>query len=166
MDALVPARGTSPPLVAALTALFNTHVRPSTLDQRTWLKAWLGWRAVLSLATVHRCLHSILPMDRQTLHCMLWELVQLQCLFPVIKGVITCIQSQHRFFRLTFPISAAGDYTSLTVMLSLFQGLQWKITFPMHRDLVVELLSINTPSLAVRRNCLAGALCSMCLMLM
>ena len=161
---LAPARGAGPAPLDALAALFDTHVRPSALAPRTRVKAWLGWRAVLSWAAAHWCLHRIMPMDKQTFHALLWELLQLQCSFLVIKGIINGIQSRHRFFGLASPIGPNGEYSSLTVMLSRFQGRQRKWTFPINRDLVVALLRVRTPSLGVWRNCLAGATTSICCM--
>ena len=160
MAALATPSGAAPATVSSMAALFDLHVRPSATGHKTRVKAWLGWRAVLSWATAHGCLDLILPMDRKTLQGLLWELLQLQCSLPVIKGIINGIQSRHHFFGLKAPISAMGEYSALTFTLSRFQGRQRKMTFPIHRELVKRLLQISTPSLVVWRDCLAGASCS------
>jgi len=154
---LASPRGIVPSTVASMAALFDTHVRPSATCHKTRIKAWLGWRAVLSWATAHGCLGHILPMDRETFQGLLWELLQLHCSLPVIKGIINGIQSRHRFFGLVAPINAMGEYSALTFTLARFQGRQRKMTFPIHRDLVHRLLRIATTSIIVWRNCLAGA---------
>jgi len=160
--ALAPPPNGAPAAVAALAALFNEHVLPSSTAHQTRVKAWLAWRAVLTWATAHNCLLHILPMDRDILHGMIWEMLQLQCTLPIIKSIVNGIQARHRFFGLTSPIASIGEYTALTATLARFQGRQRDSTFPIHRALVVRLLQVSTSSIAVWRDCLAGALCTVC----
>ena len=115
---LATLRSAAPATVASMAALFDIHILLSATGHKTLLKAGLRWRTVLSWATAHGCLDHILPMDRETLQGLLWELRQLQCSLPVIKGIIIGIQSRHPFFGLKAPISAMGEHSALTFTLS------------------------------------------------
>jgi len=161
---LLPRREASESSVAGMAALFERYVRPSFQGERTRRKAWYGWRAVICWAVARDCLHSVLPMTRETLHAFLWELLRLECSHSIIKGTVNAIQSRHRFFRLTSPITPAssGDYAALMSSMTRFQGMQPSIKYPIHKSLVKRLLRVTTDSLAVWRNCLAGAFCTLC----
>ena len=70
---------------------FDTLVRSSVTCHETRIKVWLGWGAVLhgpQYVTVWALLFQ----------CLLWELLQLHCSHPAIKGVFIGTRSKHRFF--------------------------------------------------------------------
>ena len=148
--------------VAEMAAAFRAHVSPSAAAASTRSKDWAGWRAVLSWATARRALGNILPMHRQTLDALLWELLACRCTTPIIKGVIDAVQARHRRFALTSPIAGPRAYSRLVHSLTRFQGTQSPYKSPIVPALVRSILLARTTTPAEERNALAAALATVC----
>lgn len=97
-----------------------------------------------------------------TLESLLWDLISLDCSFPVIKGYLDCIQVRHRRFDLASPISKSLSYKRLSRGLQRFQGRQRRFLFPIHRSLIAAILRHPATSWAQLRNCLAAAVTTVC----
>lgn len=144
-------------------AAFRLHIGPTMAGApSTRRKSWRHWRGVLSWAAARRCLERILPMDTVVFEALLWDLVNLHCTFPVIKGYIDCIQARHRGLGLQSPITGANSYARLARGLQRFQGRQRRFKFPIHKSTVALVLSYETSSWTKLRNCLAAALATVC----
>ena len=148
--------------VAEMAAAFRAHVSPSAAAASTRSKDWAGWRAVLSWATARRALGNILPMHRQTLDALLWELLACRCTTPIIKGVIDAVQARHRRFALTSPIAGPRAYSRLVHSLTRFQGTQSPYKSPIVPALVRSILLARTTTPAEERNALAATLATVC----
>ncbi len=99
-------------------AAFRQYILPSTEGApSTRGSAWRNWRGILTWATARRCLHRVLPMPTLTLESLLWDLVSLDCTYPMIKGYLDCIQARHRRFRQASPICGALSYSRLSMGL-------------------------------------------------
>lgn len=144
---------------------FRRFILPSTEGApATRGSAWRNWRGVLTWALARRCFHRILPMPSQVLESFLWDLITLDCSFPVIKGYLDCIQVRHRRFGLPSPVSGALSYARLSRGLQRFQGRQRRFVYPIHRSLVAALLRHRVSSWTHFRNILAAALSTLCCM--
>ena len=148
--------------VADLAAAFRTHVAPSAAAASTRAKDWAGWRAVLTWATARGVLGLILPMDRQTLEALIWDMLSCQCTAPIIKGAIDGVQARHRRFGLPSPLVGPRAYSRLMQSLTRFQGTQAAYKSPITPDLVRAMLLLKTSSPANERNILAACLATVC----
>ena len=144
---------------------FRRYIMPSTEGApATRGSAWRNWRGVLTWATARHCLGRILPMPSQVLESFLWDLIALDCSFPVLKGYLNCIQARHRRFGLASPVTGALSYARLSRGLQRFQGRQRRFLYPIHRSLVAALLRLPVASWTQFRNCLAAVLTTLCCM--
>lgn len=148
--------------VQSLSAAFTIHVLPSSSAVATRAKHWRCWRGVLTWAVARRCLSSLLPMSEDVMHAFLMELLLLGCGFSSIKGYLDSIQSRHRVYALSSPLHGVSSYSRLCRTLRRFQGRQAPYKYPIHRTLVAKILAYPAPSLAIRRDCLAAALATIC----
>lgn len=123
--------------------LFERHVLPMQRVARTRSKYWTAWRAVCTWALSQGALSQILPMTPKAFHAFLWDALSFQCTQPVIKQFVGAIQSRHGQFKLGSPIGPDGDYSRYMHCLSRFQGRQRRPLYPIHRDIVVKLLSFS-----------------------
>ena len=148
---------------ARRAAAFRQYILPSTEGApSTRGSAWRNWRGILTWATARRCLHRVLLMPTLTLESLLWDLVSLDCTYPMIKGYLDCIQARHRRFRQASPIGGALSYRRLSLGLQRFQGRQRRFTYPIHRSMVAAILRQPVSSLVQLRNCLAASLTTTC----
>ena len=148
--------------VADLAAAFRTHVAPSAAAASTRAKDWAGWRAVLTWAAARGVLGLILPMDRQTLEALIWDMLSCQCTTPIIKSVVDGIQARHRRFSLPSPLAGPRAYSRIMQSLSRFQGTQSAFKSPITPDLVRASLLATSASPADERNALAVGLATIC----
>lgn len=150
---------------AQRSAAFRRYILPSTEGApSTRGSAWRNWRGILTWAAARHCLDCILPMPRPTLESFLWDLLSLDCSFPVVKGYLDSIQIRHRRLGLPSPVAGALSYVRLSKGLQRFQGRQRRLVYPIHRSLVAALLSHHVESWAQLRNCLAAVLTTLCCM--
>ena len=144
-------------------AAFRRYILPSSEGApSTRGVAWRNWRGVLTWSIARRCLDRVLPMPALTLESLLWDLVSLNCTFPVIKGYLDSIQARHRRFGLASPVNGVLSYSRLSRGLQRFQGRQRRFTYPIHRSLVAAILRQPVASFAQLRNCLAAVLTTTC----
>ena len=144
-------------------AAFRLHVLPSLEGAPiTRRSAWRNWRGILTWAVARRCLARVLPMPSLTVESLLWDLISLDCSFPVIKGYVDCILARHRHHGFASPLSPRLSYHRLSRGLQRFQGRQRRFKYPIHRSLVSAILRYPAPSWAKLRNCLAAALATLC----
>ena len=148
---------------AQRAAAFRRYVLPSTEGApSTRGAAWRCWRGILTWAAARYCLGSILPMSSQALESFLWDLISLDCSFPILKGYLNSIQARHRRFGLVSPVAGALSYVRLSKGLQRFQGRQRRFVYPIHRSLIAAILSRPVASWPQLRNCLAAALTTIC----
>ena len=140
-------------------ASFEEFILPASESLVTRRKAWVNWKGVLTWALATDSLSCILPMSGETLKALLWDFLSLGCSSAILKAVLDCIQSRHRYFGLESPLQGACTYRRLMHCLLRFQGRQRPLKYPIHRSLVVRFLSCEFPSLLAFRNCLAAAEC-------
>ena len=148
--------------VADLAAAFRTHVAPSAAATSTRAKNWAGWRAVLTWATARGALGLVLPMARETLEALVWDMLSCQCTAPMIKGIVDATQARHRRFDLPPPLVGVRAYTRFTGSLARFQGTQSPYKSPITPDLVRAMLLTPTSSPAEERNVLAACVGTVC----
>lgn len=148
--------------VHARSAAFDQHVAPSTTAVSTRVKAWAGWRSVLTWATARGTLAAVLPMNMRTLKALLWDMLTAECSLAIIKGVIDGTQARHRRFNMPCPLSGPRAYSRLEHCLQRFQGRQRRLKLPVTRDMVVRCLRSDTLTAAGERNVLALAVGTTC----
>ena len=142
--------------VAELSAAFRLHVAPSAAAASTRAKDWAGWRGVLTWATARGALGLVLPMARETLEALVWDMLSCQCTAPMIRGVVDATQARHRRFGLPSPLVGARAYARFLGSLTRFQGTQSPYKSPLTPDLIVAMLLAPTSSPAEERNVLAA----------
>jgi len=142
--------------VAELSAAFRLHVAPSAAAASTRTKDWAGWRGVLTWAAARGALGLVLPMTRETLEALVWDMLSCQCTAPMIRGVVDATQARHRRFGLPSPLVGARAYARFMASLSRFQGTQSPYKSPITPDLVMAMLLAPTSSPAEERNVLAA----------
>jgi hypothetical protein len=142
--------------VAELSAAFRLHVAPSAAAASTRAKDWAGWRGVLTWATARGALGLVLPMTRETLEALVWDMLSCQCTAPMIRGVVDATQARHRRFGLPSPLVGARAYARFMGSLSRFQGTQSPYKSPITPELVMAILLTPTSSPAEERNVLAA----------
>ena len=79
-----------------LTDAFNTHIWPSTAAPGTRRKNWRNWRAVLTWAVVRDAVGLVLPMSRDTLKALSWDLIAFHTSRSQIVAVWCAINERHR----------------------------------------------------------------------
>jgi hypothetical protein len=142
--------------VAELSAAFRLHVAPSAAAASTRAKDWAGWRGVLTWATARGALGLALPMARETLEALVWDMLSCQCTAPMIRGVVDATQARHRRFGLPPPLVGARAYARFMGSLTRFQGTQPPYKSPLTPELVMAMLLAPTSSPAEERNVLAA----------
>ena len=116
----------------------------------------------LAWALSQGALAQILPMTRKAFHAFLWDALSFQCTLPVVKYIIHAIQARHRHFKLGTPVGPSGDYSRLYMhCFSRFQGRQRRTLYPIHREIVVQLLRYAMPRHGGRRGARHG--CRICM---
>ena len=78
-----------------------------------------SWRTVITWATAHGALASVLPMPSETFKTLVWDL---GCFLPIIKGAVDSILARHRRFHLPSPRTGDQAYSFLMCSLSRSQG--------------------------------------------
>ena len=148
--------------VQVLSDLFSSSVLPSAADADTRRKHWRCWRGILTWAVARRCTSRVLPMEKPVLQGLLMDLLSLGRSSSTIQGYLDSIQARHRSNDLQSPLWGSTNYHALCRCLKRFQGRQVPYKYPIHRSLVVKVLSYDAQTLARRRDCLAMALSTIC----
>ena len=148
--------------IADLTAAFNQHLWPSRSQASTRAKHWVNWAVVVTWAIAWKAVSLILPMHVNTLKALTWELLSLGTSRSVITGIWSSVQNRHRVAGLATPISGAGEFSAWVRCLSSLVGRPTALLFPVHRNLVAEMLRWRTPSARDNRDRLMVALATIC----
>ena len=130
--------------IDTLARKFQKHVKPLERARDTRRKLDTMWHSVVTWAVARDGLALLLPMSESTLQALLWDALSMGCSLPVLMGMVNAIQARHKHFRLPPPIGGDGEYKRLRKALSRFAGTQHRHVFPIHRDLVVRMLRLDS----------------------
>ena len=144
---------------------FETSVAPLARQASTRGQQWQNWKAVITVALAFDVVDRLVPMTRETLSALSWQLILLRCSASHMEKVWAAIAHRHGLARATSPLSKAGDYSQWKKSLSVMQGRPSPLKFPIRKEHLWKLLSLpnlGDESFVVQRNVLAAAVTVVC----
>ena len=141
-----------------LAQAFDTHLWPACAAQRTRHKNWRHWCTVLTWGIVRKALPLLLPMSRDTLKAITWDLVSFRASRSQIVAVWSAISSRHRYFGLTPPIHEKGEFSRWVRAISCVMGRPLALKLPVHKSIIRTLLAWRPTGVADNRCRLLTAL--------
>jgi len=141
-----------------LTDAFNTHIWPSTAAPGTRRKNWRNWRAVLTWAVVRDAVDLVLPMSRDTLKALSWDLIAFRTSRSQIVAVWCAISERHRHFGLTPPIHERGEFSTWCRAIASITGRPLSLKLPVNKHIVRWLLAWRPTKVGEHRARLLTAL--------
>ena len=150
-----------PRLGASLTELaaaFDEHVLPSRSKPATRQGNWRNWSCVITWAIVRKATRHILPMSRDTLKALTWDLILSATSHSAIRAVWSAINARHRLFGYTPPLNERNEFTAWVRSIGSIMGRPLSLKLPIHRSVVVWLLRWRPAGVADNRSRLMAAL--------
>ena len=138
--------------LAELTAAYDAHIFPSTTQPSTRLKNWANWSLVVTWAIVRKAVHMLLPMSRDTLKAITWDLITFGASRSQVAAVWCAIQARHNAFGLEPPLCKPREFTTWMRALEHVMGRPLALKLPIHRSVVVWLLRFRPDSIADHRD--------------
>ena len=160
-----PATEPSAAAFDQMARAFTANVAPMARQQSTRAQQWRNWRAVLTLAVAHGVVDRLLPMHKDTLYALSWQLITLHCSASHMEQVWGAIAHRHSLAGLPSPLAGKGEYSQWKKSLSVMQGRPSPLKFPIRKDHIWRLLSLpglSTASYVMQRNVLAAVLGVLC----
>ena len=144
--------------LAELTAAFDEHVLPARSRPGTRRGNWHNWSCVVTWAIVHKATRHILPMSRDTLKALTWDLISFAVSHSSIRAVWSAVNARHRLFGYTPPINERLEFTAWVRAIGSIMGRPLSLKLPIHKKVVAWLLRWRPDGVADNRNRLMTAL--------
>ena len=158
-------RGAPVSSLAEMAESFQTHVLPMAQQPGTRVQQWLHWRAVITLAVAHDFVDQLVPMTKQILMAISWQLLTLNCNPGHVQAVWASIAQRHRALNKPAPLAMRGEYSAWAKAINNISGRPHMLKFPLGKELIHRMLSIADLRIApyvVQRSVLATVLATVC----
>ena len=144
-----------------LAAAFDRHIMPSSARPRTRDGHWRYWSVVVTWAIVRKSTHLLLPMTRNTLKALTWDLVSFATSRSLISTVWAAVQARHRLFGYNPPLDRRGEFAAWERSISCIMGRPLSLKLPIHKTVIAWLLRWRPPGVADNRRRLMAALATL-----
>ena len=144
-----------------LTAAFDQHLLPARSKPSTRKNNWHYWSGVVTWAVVRKASRHILPMSRDTLKALTWDLVSFVTSHSAIRAVWGAVNARHRLFGYTPPLNERLEFTAWTRSLGCVMGRPLSLKLPIHKTVVAWLLRWRPEGVVDNRARLVTALATL-----
>lgn len=138
--------------VEDLVAAYDRDLLPARTQHSTRCAYWRMWRFCLTWGVAWNALDRLVPMSDETLKAITYSLVHCDATPGSITQCWSAIQHRHRMFGLPAPLAGRGEFSAWARGLRSVAGRPRKLTQPIDRNIVVDLLELRTTALVDMRN--------------
>ena len=147
-----------------LTAAFDEHILPASSKPSTRSGNWRYWSCVVTWAIVHKATRIIMPMSKDLLKALTWDLITHATSHSVIRAVWSAVNARHRFYGYVPPLCERLEFTAWVRAIGCIMGRPLSLKLPIHKSVVARLLRWRPLTVALNRNRLIAALATLACM--